>query len=144
LDELRHALAKDGVIVAVSTLHRFFARRGFTLKKTAHAIEQERLDVLRQREDWFDGQIGLHPDRLVFIDKTWTATNTKRTHGRCRKGERLRMAVPHGHRKTTTFVAGLRTSGMVAPRCLTAPAMATGFKPMALRYLLPSSSPATL
>ena len=25
------------------------------------------------------------------------------------------MAAPHGHRKTTTFVAGLRTSGMVAP-----------------------------
>jgi transposase len=25
------------------------------------------------------------------------------------------MGVPHGHRKTTTLVAGLRTSGMVAP-----------------------------
>ena len=33
LDELRHALAKGGVVVAVSTLHRFFARRGFTRKK---------------------------------------------------------------------------------------------------------------
>jgi hypothetical protein len=31
-----------------------------------------------------------------------------RTHGRCRKGERLRMGFPHGHRKTTTLVAGLR------------------------------------
>ena len=99
---------KKGAI-AVRPSHWFFARRGFMhVKKTAHAIEQARPDVLRQREDWFDGQIDLHPDRLVFIDKTRPATNMARTHGRCRKGERLRMAVPHGHRKTTTFIAGLR------------------------------------
>jgi transposase len=36
LDELRHALAKDGVVVAVSTLHRCFVRRGFTRKKRLH------------------------------------------------------------------------------------------------------------
>ena len=38
-----------------------------------------------------------------------------RSHGRCAKGERLRMGFPHGHRKTTTLVAGLRMTGMVAP-----------------------------
>jgi len=38
-----------------------------------------------------------------------------RTHGRCPRGERLVMAVPHGHWKTTTFVAALRADGMVAP-----------------------------
>ena len=27
-----------------------------------------------------------------------------RSHGRCPKGERLRMGFPHGHRKTTTLV----------------------------------------
>jgi hypothetical protein len=31
-----------------------------------------------------------------------------RSHGRCPKGERLRMGFPHGHRKTTTLLAGLR------------------------------------
>jgi transposase len=44
-----------------------------------------------------------------------------RSHGRCRKGERLRMGFPHGHRKTTTLVAGLRMSGMVAPMVLDGP-----------------------
>ncbi len=43
------------------------------------------------------------------------------THGRSRRGERLRMGVPHGHRKTTTLIAGLRTSGMVAPMVLDGP-----------------------
>lgn len=33
LEELRAALADLGVLVSVSTLHRFFARRGFTRKK---------------------------------------------------------------------------------------------------------------
>ena len=31
------------------------------------------------------------------------------------------MAVPHGHRKTTTLVAGLRLDGMVAPMVLDGP-----------------------
>ena len=47
-------------------------------KKTGHAIEQDRPDVLSQRHDWFDGQLDLDPERLVFIDETWTATNMRR------------------------------------------------------------------
>ena len=42
-------------------------------KKTAHAEEQDRPDVLIQREAWFEGQLDLDPERLVFIDETWTA-----------------------------------------------------------------------
>lgn len=38
-----------------------------------------------------------------------------RTHGRCRRDERLRMSVPHSHRTTTTFVVGLTRCGMIAP-----------------------------
>ncbi len=56
-----------------------------------------------QRRDWFDSQPDLEPERLVFIDETWTATNMTRSHGCCRKGERL------------------RTSGMVAPMVLEGP-----------------------
>ena len=43
----------------------------------------------------------------MFIDDTGTATDMTRSHGRCARGERLRMGFPHGHRKTTTLVAGL-------------------------------------
>ena len=38
-----------------------------------------------------------------------------RLHGRCAKGKRLVAKVPHGHRKTLTFVAGLRSDGITAP-----------------------------
>ena len=68
-----------------------------------------------------NGQIDLEPERLVFIDETWTATNITRSHGRCPKGERLRIGFSHGHRKTTTLVASLRITGMVAPMVLDGP-----------------------
>jgi transposase len=38
-----------------------------------------------------------------------------RRHGRARRGERLVTAVPHGHWKTTTFVAALRHDRITAP-----------------------------
>jgi hypothetical protein len=88
----RAGLAKIGLNVSVAGLHRFFVRHGMTRKKkTGHAIEQDRPHVLKQRHDWFDGQLDLEPERLVFIDEPWTATNMTRSHGRCAKGERLRM-----------------------------------------------------
>lgn len=36
LNELRQGLAAQGIAVAISTLHRFFVRRGFTRKKRLH------------------------------------------------------------------------------------------------------------
>ena len=77
----------------------------------------------------------------MFIDETWTATNMTRTHGRCRKGERLRMGFPHGHRKTTTLVAGLRTSGMVAPMVLDGPINGDWFQAYVAQVLIPELRP---
>jgi transposase len=53
--------------------------------------------------------------RLVFIDETWASTNMARRHGRAQRGQRVVAAVPHGHWKTTTFLAALRHDGMSAP-----------------------------
>ncbi len=49
------------------------------------------------------------------MDETWASTNMARRYGRAPRGERLRVGVPHGPWKTTTFVAGLRRDGLVAP-----------------------------
>lgn len=72
-------------------------------KKTAHALEQERPDLLKRRQDWFDGQLDLDPARLVFIDETGLSTKMLRLRGRALCGERCRSTIPHGHWKTTTF-----------------------------------------
>jgi hypothetical protein len=75
--------------------------------------------VLIARRLWFDGQLDLDPDRLVFIDETGASTKMARLRGRALRGERCRAPVPHGHWNTTTLTAGLRRSGMVAPWCWT-------------------------
>jgi transposase len=110
-------------------------------KKTAHASEQERPDILKQREDWFDGQLDFDPAHLVFIDETWAATNMARLRGRAPRGERLRAGIPHGHRKTTTFVAGLRLSGMVAPMVLDGPINSAAFQAYTDQVLVPELRP---
>ncbi len=106
-------------------------------KKTAHAAEQERPDILKRREAWFEDQLDLDPTRLVFIDETWASTNMARRYGRAPRGQRLRVGVPHGHWKTTTFVAGLRASGLVAPFVLDGPINREAFETYVARVLVP-------
>ena len=49
------------------------------------------------------------------MDETWASTNMARRYGRSPRGQRLVGTVPHGHWKTTTFVAALGALGMTAP-----------------------------
>jgi transposase len=106
-------------------------------KKSAHATEQDRPDVLKRRRDWFEGQLDLDPASLVFIDETWASTNMARLYGRAPKGERLRAGIPHGHWCTTTFVAGLRLTGMVAPMVLDGPINGGAFQAYVDQVLVP-------
>ena len=96
---------------------------------------------MRRRWAWFNGQIDLEPERLVFIDETWAKTNMARSHGRAPRGERLRMGFPHGHWKTTTFVAGLTLRGMIAPFVLSGPINRTAFEAYVEQVLLPELRP---
>jgi transposase len=64
-----------------------------------------------------------------------------RTHGRAARGERRRAPVPHGHWKTTTFVAGLRTTGMTAPMVLDGPINGAAFQAYVDQVLVPKLRP---
>jgi transposase len=90
-----------------------------------------------RRQDWFDGQLDLDPARLIFIDETWASTNMARLWGRAPRGQRLRVGIPHGHWKTTTFVAGLRLAGMVAPLVLDGPINGRAFQAYVEQILVP-------
>jgi hypothetical protein len=50
-----------------------------------------------------------------LIDESSVKTNMTRRYGRAKCGHCLVAAVPHGHRKTTTFVGALRCDGLTAP-----------------------------
>lgn len=110
-------------------------------KKTAHASEQDRPDIVKRQEAWFDSQLDLDPEKLVFIDETWATTNMARRNGRAPKCERRRAGVPHGQWKTTTFVAGLRLSGLTAPMVLDGPINGVWFQTYVDQVLVPTLAP---
>jgi len=64
-----------------------------------------------------------------------------RLRGRAPMGERLRAGIPYGHWKTTTFVAGLRRSGMVAPMVLDGPINRIAFQAYVEQVLVPELRP---
>ena len=76
---------------------------------------------MAQRQSWRRLCQDLDPRRLICIDETAASTKMARRFGRSRRGERCVAAVPHGHWKTSTFVAGLRVDGVVAPMLLDGP-----------------------
>lgn len=74
--------------------------------------------MAEQRLAWRAAQPDLMPERLIFVDETGALTKMARLYGRSLRGRRCRAAIPHGHWKTTTFVAGLTLGGMIAPMML--------------------------
>jgi transposase len=82
----------------------------------------------------------MDPARFVFLDETGTSTNMVRRYGRCPRGERLVDATPWGHWKITTFVAGLRASGLIAPMVLDGPMTGEVFRAYVEQVLVPELS----
>jgi transposase len=60
-----------------------------------------------------------------------------RRHGRCRRGERLRVGLPHGHWKTTTFIGALTLRGFIAPFVIDGPINRLAFETYVEKVLLP-------
>lgn len=64
-----------------------------------------------------------------------------RLRGRAPRGERLRSPIPHGHWRTTTFVAGLRLTGIDAPMVIDGPINGESFLAYVRHVLVPTLSP---
>jgi transposase len=64
-----------------------------------------------------------------------------RMRGRAPKGERCIASVPHGHWKTTTFIAGLRYNDITAPMVLDGPMDGAAFLVYVQEFLCPTLAP---
>jgi len=83
--------------------------------------------VWRKRQAW----LAAHPEKisnLVFIDETGLNTKMARLRGRCLRGQRMVAPIPHGHWKTMTFIAGLRSDRLTAPWVIDGPMNADIFE----------------
>ena len=105
------------------------------------ASERDRPDVARRRAQWKKHQGQINPKRLVFIDETWTKTNMATLRGWAPCGTRLTAKVPHGHWKTTTFLAALRYDRIEAPWVLDGPIDGESFTIYVEKVLLPTLKP---
>jgi hypothetical protein len=90
---------------------------------------------------WRSHQKRVDPSRLVFIDETWTRTNMTRLHGWAPRGERLVAKVPHGHWKTATFLAALRSDRIEAPCLFDGPINGERFLAYVEQFLVPTLKP---
>ena len=93
--------------------------------------------MARHRRRWRVWQRYMDADRFVFLDETGASTNMVRRSGWGPKGERLVATAPHGHWRTTTFVAGLRASGIIAPFVLDGPMTGEAFRAYVGQVLAP-------
>ena len=75
---------------------------------------------------------------MIFIDETGASTKMARLRGRSPRGERCRAPIPHGHWKSTTFTAGLRLGGLVAPWLLDGAMDGEAFLVYVTRVLVPT------
>jgi transposase len=64
-----------------------------------------------------------------------------RLRGRAPRGERLIGKIPHGHWKTTTFVAGLRSTALTAPCVIDGPMNGNAFLAYVEQVLAPTLKP---
>jgi transposase len=93
--------------------------------------------VAEHRRHWRVWQRFMDPERFVFLDETGATTNMVRRYGWGPRCERLIDAAPHGHWCTTTFIAGLRSTGVVAPLVLDGPMTGEAFLAYVGQFLVP-------
>ena len=93
------------------------------------------------RHEWQESQPTLDITKLVFPDETGASTNMTRTRGWAQRGERCVASVPHGHWKTTTFIAALRVNELTAPMVLDGPMNGEAFLVYVQQFLCPTLKP---
>ena len=81
------------------------------------------------------------PGRLVFIDETWVKTNMVRLRGWHARGKRLVERAPHGHWRTMTFLAALRSDRIDAPCVIDGPINGNSFRAYVEQILVPTLRP---
>jgi transposase len=77
----------------------------------------------------------------VFVDESGFTTSMVRRYGRSPVGRRLLAKAPHGHWRTTTFIAALRRDGLGAPMTLDGPMNGEAFRAWTEQFLAPVLRP---
>src|SRR4051812_13971071 len=153
LREIKAALAVRGIVVkALSTIADMLHRLGLSHKKRA-CERPSRIGPTWPRTRAAGGGGGaprggggggrrsVEGGRFVSREEPAATTAMTRLYGWGPRGERLVDAAPAGHWKTTTVVAGLRASGIMAPFVLDGPMTGDAFRLYVEQRLAPALEP---
>jgi len=146
-------LSERGVAVSPVTVWRALARLGLTLKKVGSSCRAGspgcsrcprclggRCSPASIPSAWSSPMVGR--ERHEFERSARRAgTTMARRNGRGPRGARVVAAVPHGHWRTSSFVAGLRAGGIVAPVVLDGAINGISFRAYVEQFLAPSLRP---
>jgi transposase len=138
LAELRDRL---GIDCSLATIARALERLRLTRKKkTLHADEQNNPRVQAERQAFQQRLAAVDPDHLVFVDESGANTGMTRLYGRAPEGERVFATAP-GAWQNVTLIAGLRTTGVVAPLALPGAVDRVVFQTYVEQALVPQLQP---
>ena len=111
LSEVAAHVGKPAGTTTVWRTRRAWGCRG---KKSTHAAEWGRPDVVAKRVAWPVRFAAARAADLVFVDEFGANTQMQRTYGRAVPGERVVAEVPRGHYKAISTAAALSAEGVVA------------------------------
>ena len=115
LEELRD---RGGFACSLTTIWRALRRMGLTRKKKSqHADDRDRPDVVRKRRAFRGKMKRIKPWRLHFVDEAGVTTAMTRSYARAPRGERAVGSAP-GRWESFTAIAALGADGAVAPLVL--------------------------
>lgn len=83
----------------------------FAIKKTIHASERDRPDIVEKRKEWHETDWTESATSLVFLDESGVNTDETRHYGRAVGGERVHDATPLNTPKSTTILSSVRMNG---------------------------------
>ena len=87
----------------------------FALKKTLHAIEQNREDVKTMRDAWRASQSEMDIDKLIFLDESGVNTGMARLYGRNSGNKRVIDYIPDVRFERTSILSSIRANGDMVP-----------------------------
>jgi len=105
------------------------------------AAGRDRADIAADRAKWCEEMKDLDADKLVFIDESGFDTKMTRLCGRAARGAPCIGAVPDGHWRNNTFIAGLRAARIDAPMLLTGAMNGAAFAAWVEQSLAPTLKP---
>jgi transposase len=110
-------------------------------KKSNHAAEQDRPDVKKARDAWFNQFAQTKLNQLVFIDEFGATTNMTRRYARGPRGQRVVCKTPHGHWKILSTIAALDVNGIRTACCFDGATDTEMFVAFVQTFLVPTLKP---